>query len=450
MQRIFEEPGKGAVGRSGRVDYIINRAAGISAMRSRGPRPTSQRPSRDGLANPTHAMHRPSHWLLVLFVVAGVAGWLGGRFEPRPEPAPARTGEGTEPQRVVVHPRRPSRPRPADTRRLTGLVLDPLGWPVTGATIRVTDGAVAVTGPDGRFAVDVLGAGPHDLVVAAAGFETSEVSETAVEPAVVVLCPDLPWTLPPSFGPSPGILAGEGTVVDERGRPVADAVVSAVGTGRRAVTDETGRYRLPLDPDRGATVVARHAGRGIARMEVPAPSRRQGLIPIAQLKLRPGARLRGYVQDATGDPAGGAALQLSGPGVRTTVLADASGGYSFAHLWPGDDYVLEALPWRGNVGARKRIRAGRDLDVELRLRPERPLLLQVRDPDARPRPGVHVLAVAGGRPRAYGVADDLGRVTLRGIAGDDFEFEAYERESLARLEVVRYDRAQRILVVRSG
>ncbi|GII91897.1 S8 family serine peptidase [Sinosporangium siamense] len=112
------------------------------------------------------------------------------------------------------------------------------GGPVAGATVKIGDslGTTVVTGADGTYTVPRLAAGQHR--VTAGGFALRDAAETVTVTAGQTATRDFELAASP-----PGALSG---TVTAGGAPVAGATVAAAGTSSSAITDGTGRYRLPL------------------------------------------------------------------------------------------------------------------------------------------------------------------------------------------------------------
>ncbi len=131
--------------------------------------------------------------------------------------------------------------------------------------------------------------------------------------------------------------SAEGVVVDESGKPVADAEVHSLGSGTR-LSQPDGKFTLPdLRLDQTVTLAARTPWAAVA-----APvTVRHGDGPVRLVVSEKNAfRLRGSVVDETGRPVAGASLWIgSGGGVGAE--SDAQGRYEFGGLWAGD--------WPGEV-----------------------------------------------------------------------------------------------------
>jgi len=223
-------------------------------------------------------------------------------------------------------------PEPA---RLTGIVLaDDTGLPIANASVRVTGGETraAVTGEDGRFEVDNIPPGSHLVSAVMAGYMlgTAGQRHPADVPTLVEFQSRSVRNVEIRLTPL-GIISG--TVVDEKGQPVAGAeiVVSRVHSregcrGCRAVTDAGGRYRLTGLRDGRYRVVAfapptgtTAAGDAAAPVR-PAPIRSQaaGVAPPARpLTYYPGTELP--AQAATVAVAAGTQVDASFALVRSTL-----------------------------------------------------------------------------------------------------------------------------------
>lgn len=150
----------------------------------------------------------------------------------------------------------------------------------------------------------------------------------------------------------------EGTVVDEDGRPVAAARVSArsrwadgggpaLGTAR---TDELGRFRLPGLGREAVALVIEAEGYGVRTFEVDPESP-----PPHQIILNRGGTVTAWVRDGEGRPLSGVIVMLrpieteagSGAVVTRLLRSDDSGLVRFEHLSPGKYRLLGARYLRG-------------------------------------------------------------------------------------------------------
>ncbi len=243
-----------------------------------------------------------------------------------------------------------------------------------------------------------------------------------------------------------GMLAGEGFLEDEAGEPVRGAVVTVRETGASVRTNDVGQYTIPL-PYETSSLLAHDATGLVARSEPYSPPRPQGLTPVPPMVMVRGAGLRGVLRNPDGDPLPGAALVLEGDGVRRRTEAGENGLFAISGLLSGE-YELTVLPFRGWLGFRFPVRvAGEDVDLQdLALLPVRRLRIQVVGQRGEPQANAHVVAEEAGLRRVHAQADELGWVTLVGLAGDDLQFEVRSAVEFRLLPVVRWDGGQLIVV----
>lgn len=233
-----------------------------------------------------------------------------------------------------------------------GVVVDAGGRAVAGARIVVDAGTareLAPSAPDGTF--ELRGIEPDVRIGARAAGHAPSVLHP-VPPARDGRTGELRLVLP---GPG-GLLSC--AVVDDAGRPLADAVVS-VGAGHwprqegapqvamwEATTDAGGRASFDGLPHGGQDVLAWGAGR--------APWRGSARIAAETAELRivlqPGAVLAGHVRDAAGNPLPGYQVLV---GRSRSAAYEAFGRYAFqfTHADAAGSYRIEGLP-PGAIAAR--------------------------------------------------------------------------------------------------
>ncbi len=390
-------------------------------------------------------MRRPSHWILLTTGLAALAyaalAWPDPP-EVQPEDGPVvvrRTGDQAEPPRPVM---------------LEGRVLDRLGWPVEGAVAQLVDtDSAAVASVDGAFRIAASTFARQRVRISAEGHQPITCWIRPKDPVVVVLEDKLPWGPPvaePIAEPAePRVadnLVGEGFTRDRDGAPIPFASVTVVETGVRETADSTGRYRIAL-PDGPATLLAWDLDGRVARSDPISSARRHGLVPLPELVLDDGLDLRGYVEDASGEPCGDAALTLHGQGTTRQITTDASGAFAFTGLLEGT-YVLEALPHRGSLGLRRQLTVGPEpIDLDLALVQGRSLTVQVMA-DAKPASNVWVLAEEGDLRRVHAKTDAEGRAEFSGVGPGPFAFEVRQSDDLERREILSYDEELSLLTVR--
>ncbi|MCZ6787688.1 MAG: sigma-70 family RNA polymerase sigma factor, partial [Planctomycetota bacterium] len=217
-------------------------------------------------------------------------------------------------------------PAPDRDLDLHGVVVDPAGRPVAGATVtafwdpwkrarvgdptkgsRFEDGPTATTDADGRFALRLRRGQRVNLRVNAEGFARRELNYLqAGERIRIVLTPGVTLIVDvqdhegrPADGASLHLLRGERDGLDR--------------IDRRGTTDERGRHRFGgLPPAAWAMLNGRHAELGNLpwQMRVGFPARGER---VHVVRIPPGRTLRGVVlDDETGAPVARARLSGSG------------------------------------------------------------------------------------------------------------------------------------------
>jgi len=393
-------------------------------------------------------IRRPSHGLLVLFVLAGIWAWVAGPLAPRSVAA-----EVGAPLVVTRSPGEVQHDSVTDFT-LAGRVVDHQGWPIAGARVQPVDGGVVVCGASGTFTTTVRGPGPHTLEISADSFEPRTESTFVGDDLVVVMPRSLPWSAPrgtpesEESAPETGdTLAGEGFLRDAQGEPIANGLIMVFETGVRAIADAVGRYRVALP--KGSAMLTAHDGESlVARMEIPATKRKRGLVPLPDLILAPAHMIRGYVKHATGDPCAGASVCVTGEGLVLRGTTSPSGSFALAGLISGE-YELEALPFEGSLGVRQRLDvASEGIDLELSLGREEPMAIKVIDGGGGTQAGVWVLGREGDLRQAHGQTNDQGQVTLRGLGQGPFSFDVRTPLTFETFEILGFDVNQGLLTVR--
>jgi len=297
---------------------------------------------------------------------------------------------------------------PALAGSVSGRLLDPSGKPVAGAAVKWiayrTDDQILLdqtsgtepatlgetkTGEDGRFrvALDKPGlavalrifpaglpsirlGGPYDST------EDSSLDDLHVAPAA-------PLT---------------GRVVDDQGKPVAGAAVSALASDPFSDVDAQYFGEGKSGTDGAFSLANAPAAPRAILVRVP------GYVPATQLQLEPrldqritvkrGGTIQGIVTDASGKPAAGALVVSD----DLAVLTDATGAYRLAGVDTGLRAV-EAL-WKDDFASRKdavRVQRGAEAAVSLKLARAATIAGSVLDETTRkPVAGVRVGASSGG------------------------------------------------------
>jgi len=291
----------------------------------------------------------------------------------------------------------------AGEKQLTcsGVVVDAAGKPVAGATVlayvfRLSSGGSVqgrvvgkqVTGKDGRFALKMpaIGLGEQAVVVA-----------RKQSPAIDWLNwrgkRDTTHTLRLGLAKS---LAG--TVVDEKGKPIAKAMIRLMmrldGACRATVdaykdrhaTDAKGRYSiraLPRGYQYAVSAVAKGYGRASVKVDLPKGAKAQ--VKAGDLALLPAnLSISGVVVGPKGKPVAGATVGAYGknaPG-SSEPKTDKDGRFKIGGLCAGEASLrVRAKGWRftGNADAE----AG-SKDVKIRLRDRRAPPGEAPDEDVPP------------------------------------------------------------------
>lgn len=299
---------------------------------------------------------------------------------------------------------------------VVGTVMDQHQEPIVGATIVAQaaqagkgrrgpalapdDGTrlQAVTGTDGRYRLGPLTSGVH-LQVTAAGHGQAErtvnlADETADDTA------DEPVERTEDFVLVRADATLSGIVHDLAGFPVRGAAVAIQGSdgltsGRRATTDDTGRFYLDqLAPGRYALAVT-HAG-------FPALATEAGTEAPADIALPFGGGMAGEVRDVhTGAPVAGARLSAGGPGqARAETAAGDDGAFVLLPLAAGSWSVQVTAPGYVPLTQAVDVPAGQRPgettapDVRLELARGATVAGTVRDRDGMRAAGVRVSAGA--------------------------------------------------------
>jgi protocatechuate 3,4-dioxygenase beta subunit len=235
---------------------------------------------------------------------------------------------------------------------IRGRVRDQAGQAIADAQVR---GGLMGMGPmrsrvegssaaDGTFVLAGAEPGLYSLSVEAAGFATATTQASAGgEPIELTL-------------ERAGSITG--TVVDEKGAPVAAFGVTATPVEEkgawRAASGEGSEGRFELTDVAAGDWVLRVKATDKAQAHVPSVKVRTGAATdVGRIRLSPGATVRGRVTDSAGSPVAGAQVWTDTPGRfgSFTVLrgqrgtyTDASGGFELLGVEPGRMDVVADHP----------------------------------------------------------------------------------------------------------
>ncbi|MBC7974348.1 MAG: carboxypeptidase regulatory-like domain-containing protein [Myxococcales bacterium] len=292
---------------------------------------------------------------------------------------------------------------PAGDLQMEGMVLGVDEEPVAGAQVTLGDGQRAVTDASGSFVFGGLAEGAYDVA--------AELDSAFAEVQQVELDADSePVSLRLTRGPTLVV-----RIVDERARPIADAIV-AVGA-RSRVTPRDGIVRF------------RAIDLGLELVDVRAPDRAHvnhrvdsGEDPAATLEctivLAAGSDLAGIVVDEAGRPVPEAYVELSASArgvLGETMFADEHGAWRMHHL-ATDTYTVRAsssthVATEDLVLAHEGTRA--TSGVVIRVEPGGEIAGIVVDATGRPVEGAQVRAGT-----ASETSDARGEFVLRGLAAE--------------------------------
>jgi len=233
-------------------------------------------------------------------------------------------------------------------------------------------------------------------------------------------------------------------VLDESGRPIAGAAVSAgldaaseagppsvyqkpgQNYSAGATTGADGRYVLPaLTKETYSVAIRPPEGRRLAPSVLRGVNAADGEdVPLQDVTLQAGGRLIGVVTGADGKPVAGAEASLHVPtagrfGVTRTATTDAAGRFVFADL-PTGRYDVTIRPasgsqWGERTFGRLAVVGGLSAQHKLSLAGGATLSGAVTDPAGKPVAGASVTLRHGYSTRGSAVTDAAGRFTLRGV-----------------------------------
>ena len=348
---------------------------------------------------------------------------------------------GRDHEPVVVR-RQNASPLPRLAR--TGFVFDSMGYSLVGADVTPTNGSSRKTAADGTFSVDLLQYQASDLLVRANGRRQEWLRTSAISPDPLAVCmePSAPWdelSKPPK---AVAMLRGEGEVRGTDRQPLANAYVNVLGTDCWGVTDDSGRFELPL-PSQTGTFVLHHAGDsivtgGFASMSSPfASPRARGIVPLPTLVAESAGSIHGIVRNAAGKAIAGLPVGVRGPGGLRHVLTSAGGEFLLRGLLPAD-YTVEPFAYRGAVGEAVAVRVDRtSVSCDLHLTQIKEASVRVVDENGEVAAGVWVSASMFGLRRGIDQVGTDGFVKLP--VGSSSEFEVRMADSFDSCLVRQYD-----------
>lgn len=313
-------------------------------------------------------------------------------------------GRVSTPKLTTVAGRRHTMPDIVSSARMTtkvsGRVVDPGGEPVPGALVSVVIDRRhhrAEADQHGKFSFTDLKAGGQALRITASVEEGLLTGQVTVDPkdanAEVVL------RLTDSAE-----LAGR--VVDERGKPIAEARVllhvwsdeRSYAVGSRTRTDSDGRYQfMGLVPGRRCSVSASAAGYGRLRT-------RSTLLEDGDLRQlddivlpRADSFVAGRVTDVEGNPVTGVHVHCSGRGVSSRgAKTDSQGRFTIEGI-PHVERLRLYARCNGYHDERGVARSGSS-DANLTMTPKFASRLRVAAAVGRPAPELQIAEWTGGRP----------------------------------------------------
>lgn len=394
------------------------------------------------VANVSTILRKPSVAVATWSVlVLGLFAWRGDLSVETPEQRVQRIEAQQKHEPVVV--RRPEAPELPRTQR-RGRVFDSMGYLLVGAEVVPNEGQSLKTDADGSFRVDLLRYQTSDLLVRADGRQHEWLRTSALSPDPLTVClePSAPWdSMPAQPQPAPK-LRGEGSVQGVDRRPLANAFVNVLGTDCWGVTDESGRFEVPL-PDTTSTFVVHHPGSeagvgGLAALSSPFTSpRAHGIVPLPTLIGQRAGSIRGTVRSPDGQGVAGLPVKVRGPGGTRLVTTGAGGSFVLAGLLPAE-YRVEPFAYKGAVGEAIAITVDRPVvDCDLNLTQMREANLRVVDESGAIAVGVWVASNLHGLRRGVDQAGSDGFVSLP--VGASSEFEVRMADSFASCLVREYN-----------
>lgn len=330
-----------------------------------------------------------------------------------------------------------------------GVTLGVLAAAPAGASVAAADRLAA--GATALLRGDAAGVSPHLLTLTEGVIKSMIVSKlkslagtVAVSCGALVACVALFWAAaraPAEDKPAKPTVAADGPkvhegflagrVVDPDGRPIAGARVWSRGHGDKTPvaetkTDARGRYRLgPIKASvqrRGADLLVEAAG--FARQYVECPAVYPGCDRDArEIVLPRGQRVRGQLIDLDGKPRAGApvevhlsrhymghtTLELGEPYRLTT---DADGRFESPPVPVTTGTIVARIPGRVAVQEALDLKPGKDQDVRVTLKRDKPIVVRVETEAGKPIVGARLGGVWGYDKLE---SDKRGVIELRGM-----------------------------------
>jgi protocatechuate 3,4-dioxygenase beta subunit len=397
---------------------------------------------------------------LAALLVAASALWLWAlprrdavRATPRPDAAPAFASDAP----VLRAARHVYGAAPL----VSGSVRETSGQPIAGASVCASCAypecgeagpphlSCATTASDGSYALDALSIGVRYRMLAAATDHRPAAPLERGEPNPwLTLSEALPRRI--DFVLEAGGARVAGRVVDVYGGPVAGAFVAAAeeqgGVGSATVSDEDGRFALPLAAGVW-NVRASAQGYDSSSALLGAPS------DGAELVLSPASSVEGRVLRASdGVPVPDLEVRATkharmalGPG-DGSAMTDAQGSFVLDTLGTGDyELVVRGPRWYGSLPGRLHLAIGEHAkSIEIRVAPALTVEAQVLlDPEGAPCPTGRVALVSATVTNALGegfatlAPIERGAVVIPGVPAGEYRVEVTCPGYLPRAEYER-------------
>lgn len=221
----------------------------------------------------------------------------------------------------------------ATTGSIRGRITDrATGAPIAGATIRVSNGASAVTDADGAYFIPDVAPGPITLLADAPGYTVAQGQSSVVAGGRLIFSPSLEST-------TGGSATIQGTITDaDTGSPIAGASVSTTGNaGDTTAADGTYSFSSTAG-QQTLTVSAQGYASAIAVVQIAPDSILNfaaALYPESPSPDPVPGKILGTVRDATsGLPIAGATVEVISGG-SASVQTDEFGSYVLDNLAAG-------------------------------------------------------------------------------------------------------------------